>query len=101
MRIGDGIIKTAKIESMFSLKSGTGFSRERFLRCECKYCSLSKSMMKSTHTEDVGRTNAGADLHAMVSKAVLKAFCCGLTRQEIQDVLMAVVCLLPLVHDPG
>ena len=39
-------------------------------------------MMESTRTEDVGRTNAGAELHAMVSKAVVKAFGCGLTRIE-------------------
>jgi hypothetical protein len=57
-------------------------------------------MMESTCTEDVERINAGADLHATVPKAVVKAFGCGLTRQEIQDVVMAVVCLLPLVHDP-
>jgi hypothetical protein len=51
---------------------------------------------ETTRTYDVGRINAGADLHATVYKAVVRAFGTGLTRPEITDILMAVVCLLPL-----
>jgi hypothetical protein len=49
-----------------------------------------------TRAEDIERIKAGADLHTTVSAAIVKAFGCGLKRVEITDVVMSIICLLPL-----
>lgn len=54
--------------------------------------------IEPTRTLDIERIKARADLHAMVSGAVVKASGCGLTRREITDLVMSVVGLLPNSH---